>query len=282
MMEGLLTIGEMSKMCNVSKRTLRYYDVIGLIKPALTNKENGYRFYGPYQAGRIFLVKQMQEMGISLEDVSKCVKEKGTEISIEEFFNHIIEREIGIQEEIKNLVTQQRKIRDYISQYEKIKKQLNSVDKKVNIIFIDKRYLINKEFTGKLNEQMFGRTFAEIGCVLQNLGNNKGELLPQIGGCFHGDRNKDSCINNIGFFMTEEIKLDPFQLTKIEEGYYATYRYIGEYNQIDKQYEILRNYLKGLNYCLKNFCIEIYQLSANITLNEREYITELQIPIKFE
>lgn len=41
----LYTIKEMAEMAGVSARTLRYYDTIGLLKPAFTN-EAGYRFYG--------------------------------------------------------------------------------------------------------------------------------------------------------------------------------------------------------------------------------------------
>ncbi len=279
MNNGLLTIGEMSKICNLSKRTLRYYDVIGLIKPAYTNKENGYRFYEPYQVGRIYMVRQMQELGISLEDVSSCVKEKGAKISIKDFFVLINRRKIEIQEEMKALEKQKNEIGTYISQYDRIEEQLNHVDEEVHIKFFDRRYLISKRFVGKLNNQMFGRTYAEIGCILQKSDQSRCELLPQIGGYFYGERNNESCINDIGFFVDKKTKLDSFQQTEIEEGYYAIYRYVGEYKQIDKQYEILRKYLTGLNYSIKDFCLELYQLSVNITLNEREYITELQIPI---
>ena len=41
----MYTIKEMAEMAGVSARTLRYYDTIGLLKPAFTN-EAGYRFYG--------------------------------------------------------------------------------------------------------------------------------------------------------------------------------------------------------------------------------------------
>lgn len=39
----MYTIKEMAEMAGVSARTLRYYDTIGLLKPAFTN-EAGYRF----------------------------------------------------------------------------------------------------------------------------------------------------------------------------------------------------------------------------------------------
>ena len=41
----MYSIGELSELAGVSARTLRYYDRLGLLKPAHTN-EAGYRFYG--------------------------------------------------------------------------------------------------------------------------------------------------------------------------------------------------------------------------------------------
>ena len=40
----LFSIGQVSKMFNMSHDTLRYYDKIGLVKPSI-RKENGYRYY---------------------------------------------------------------------------------------------------------------------------------------------------------------------------------------------------------------------------------------------
>ncbi len=39
----MLSIGEFSKICEVSTKTLRYYSEIGLIYPDEINPENGYR-----------------------------------------------------------------------------------------------------------------------------------------------------------------------------------------------------------------------------------------------
>ena len=41
----MLSIGEFSKICQVSAKTLRYYDEIGLLRPEEINPENGYRYY---------------------------------------------------------------------------------------------------------------------------------------------------------------------------------------------------------------------------------------------
>jgi hypothetical protein len=41
----MLTIGEFSKICRVSPKTLRYYDQIGLLKPSQVSSDSGYRYY---------------------------------------------------------------------------------------------------------------------------------------------------------------------------------------------------------------------------------------------
>lgn len=41
----MLSIGEFSRVCGVTSRTLRYYDKINLIKPSHIDIASGYRFY---------------------------------------------------------------------------------------------------------------------------------------------------------------------------------------------------------------------------------------------
>ncbi len=41
----MLSIGEFSKICKVSTKTLRYYAEIGLILPSEIDPKNGYRYY---------------------------------------------------------------------------------------------------------------------------------------------------------------------------------------------------------------------------------------------
>lgn len=42
-MKELYTIGEVSKLIGISSQTLRYYDKIGVVKPAFVNEATGYR-----------------------------------------------------------------------------------------------------------------------------------------------------------------------------------------------------------------------------------------------
>ena len=53
----MLSIGQMSKICAVSVKTLRHYDKIGLLKPRYTDAANGYRYYEEDQIGTMLLIQ---------------------------------------------------------------------------------------------------------------------------------------------------------------------------------------------------------------------------------
>lgn len=47
--EGLLRIGEVACLLNLSVGTLRHYEQMGLLEPAYVDQASGYRYYGTRQ-----------------------------------------------------------------------------------------------------------------------------------------------------------------------------------------------------------------------------------------
>lgn len=68
-MQKLFSIGETSEINGVSIKTLRYYDKIGLLKPAYIDKTTLYRFYTYDQFIYIDLIKRYKDTGMSLKDI---------------------------------------------------------------------------------------------------------------------------------------------------------------------------------------------------------------------
>lgn len=65
----LLSIGEFSRICKVSSKTLRYYEEIGLLIPDEINPENGYRYYSIGQLKRMLFINRMKAYHFSLEEI---------------------------------------------------------------------------------------------------------------------------------------------------------------------------------------------------------------------
>lgn len=62
------TVQKLGKMAGVSTRTLRYYDEIGILKPARVNS-SGYRIYGQNEVDRLQQILFYRELGVSLENI---------------------------------------------------------------------------------------------------------------------------------------------------------------------------------------------------------------------
>ncbi|HEY9059617.1 MAG TPA: MerR family transcriptional regulator [Pseudobacteroides sp.] len=62
------TVQKLGKMAGISSRTLRYYDEIGILKPARVNS-SGYRIYGKQEVSRLQQILFYRELGVSLEDI---------------------------------------------------------------------------------------------------------------------------------------------------------------------------------------------------------------------
>ena len=65
------SIREVARASGVTARTLRYYDEIGLLEPALIGG-NGYRYYEPEQLLRLQQILLLREIGLDLATI-RCV-----------------------------------------------------------------------------------------------------------------------------------------------------------------------------------------------------------------
>lgn len=66
----LYRIGMFSKISKTTIKTLRHYDEVGLLAPAHTDKENGYRYYTTQQLFQLHEIIGLRQMGFSIPEVS--------------------------------------------------------------------------------------------------------------------------------------------------------------------------------------------------------------------
>ncbi|WP_078382438.1 MerR family transcriptional regulator [Sutcliffiella halmapala] len=66
------TVQRLAKMAGITSRTLRYYDEIGILKPARINS-SGYRIYGQAEVDRLQQILFYRELDVDLENIKKIV-----------------------------------------------------------------------------------------------------------------------------------------------------------------------------------------------------------------
>ncbi|WLQ42080.1 MerR family transcriptional regulator [Streptomyces laculatispora] len=70
---ALMTIGAFARLSRLSAKTLRRYDELGLLRPALVDPVNGYRYYGRAQARTARLVAWLRRIGMPLARITEVI-----------------------------------------------------------------------------------------------------------------------------------------------------------------------------------------------------------------
>lgn len=70
----MLKIGDFSRISQVSIKSLRHYDAIGLFRPCRIDPENGYRYYSVEQLVEVNHILALRDLGFSLEETAQLLR----------------------------------------------------------------------------------------------------------------------------------------------------------------------------------------------------------------
>ncbi|MGQ3380910.1 MerR family transcriptional regulator [Priestia endophytica] len=106
MKEKNLTIGELAKLVNITARTLRYYDNIGLLTPS-DYKEGGHRLYSLDDYKRLQQIQSLKFLGFSLKSIEDLLTETYTpQKNLDEAIDFKTRELLAQKEEIERTINQ--------------------------------------------------------------------------------------------------------------------------------------------------------------------------------
>ena len=109
-----LTVSQFAKLHNVNKRTLHYYDEIGIFSPDYKG-DNGYRYYDYMQGVDFEYIKMLKELNMGLDEIKRYIDNPN-----EEDFKEIAEVKIKeINQEIKLLNRRKEVLEDKLQKLSK-------------------------------------------------------------------------------------------------------------------------------------------------------------------
>lgn len=101
----MLRIGEFARICNVSSRTLRYYDSIGVLEADYVDTYSGYRYYAPDKLAVYHSIEDYKEIGFSLDEIKMLLSASSEQKQkmFEERRRSLLSEKQAIRERIKQL-----------------------------------------------------------------------------------------------------------------------------------------------------------------------------------
>lgn len=270
---AMLKIGEFSKLSRVSVRMLRYYDEIGLLKPAEIDPFTDYRYYREDQlpiAGRITALK---DIGFTLADIVKILKIYDDGEQLESYFS---ER----QKELEKTKLETLHRLTLLDATRKRLRKEKTMNYDVTIKTIPERYAATVHMTIPRYEDE-GMIW---GVLAEETGGMK--LVPA-----------DPCLCAVTFldgeYKEENVEVMAWKTVKgsypdtknvkfttLPEVTVASCTYKGSYSLITDVYAAVVPWIKENGYELDGPMFNIYHVSPHETSNPDEFVTEICYPVK--
>ncbi len=99
-MEKFLSIGEVVKIKGVTHRALRHYNDLGILIPAYTNADTGYRYYAKNQMIILDVILLCVALHIPLQNFKQYTSEKGI-IDVKHLIDDAKDKALAMQKEIE-------------------------------------------------------------------------------------------------------------------------------------------------------------------------------------
>jgi DNA-binding transcriptional MerR regulator len=188
-----LKIGEFSQMMQVTVKTLRHYEQKGLLLPSEVDEWTGYRYYSVEQMQRLNTIRQLQNLGFSLDEIKEMYEEGSPVPSVDQLNEKIekTERQLQLLEARRNQLLEWTSSRKKIKTMEKF-----SIQSLPEIIVASHREVIpNYAALGPLCVGKIGPEMQRLGCK-----------CPAPGYCFTIEHNKEYRPTDIDIEYCEQVE----------------------------------------------------------------------------
>ncbi len=154
----LISIGQFSKICSVSIKTLRYYDKVDLLKPAKVDDFTGYRYYNEEQLKDMLTINRLKRYGFSLIEIKAFLSEKDKRVLFSKLKKQLknIKNDIGYKKmllsELNDLITDFERTGEFMS-YEN--NYIVYLEKSDELALLSSRQNMSVEEFGKYYGEIF-------------------------------------------------------------------------------------------------------------------------------
>ncbi|MBU3146277.1 MerR family transcriptional regulator [Clostridium sp. CF012] len=264
------SIGEMSKLQNISVQALRYYDKIGLLKPSYINEKSSYRYYSAKHFVILDLIKQCKAMGLSLDEIKELIENY---TSFDSILNIISKQKEMVDSKIKELNIMKNNI-NFLE--ERIK---NSLEEGINDVFIkynEERKFIKYNNTKRYTEE-FEINLSEILVAMeQKYSSSNKELAFAVS--YQDVKKYDELIyNNMLISVSERITDNDNNLITLPKGEYITLNFDDDYNDTSKYYKSLIEYIDRKNIEVSGDFYEVYIMTRVSNDGTERSLGQIQI-----
>jgi effector-binding domain-containing protein len=266
-------IGEFSKLSQVTVKTLRYYDEIGLLKPAEIDRFTDYRYYSADQLPRLNRILALKGLGLSLDQIARLLED---DLPPDQIRGMLRLKQMEIQEQLDTEAARLARVEQRLRQ---IEQEETMPRQEVALKQIPAQPVASvRDTIPTLKDlgQLFGEIFAYLGQHRLN------PVGPPIG-IYHDKafRERDADVEvavPVGGPVPKGERVRAYELPAVDEM--ACLVHAGSYDSFGASYGQLMGWIEASGYRMVGPPREIYVRGPESGDDPSTYVTEIQVPVE--
>lgn len=269
-MEWYLSVGQTSRLFNISSETLRHYDRKGILKPII-DENNGYRYYTWKEMEVLDLILEGKYLEIPLKDIKESLDKNSAQgqLDLIEYQEKVIDEKIRHLEKLKKGVCERKRILNEILSFKNNYEfnTLNIVHKSKTILYIKLSDVANNKI--KQKDPSLRNMYLEEWLQIYKI-NNKNEIYEDD--VFFGiDTNS---IDNLELLAGNIGKSKEYNKKFVEVKFYGSLNNIEDYIK-----DIVNYFYKDISTIKDDIDVTVRYIWNIYNKEESNYLVEISIPI---
>jgi DNA-binding transcriptional MerR regulator len=268
-MENLVPIGRFSKICRLSVSSLRYYDEMGLLRPALVDPDTSYRYYTLSQVRVAETIRLLRALDMPLDEVHHYLGESNPS-AVRELLNRHQRRMEERVEEGQRILAYLRRLQDSDA-YQPAEVRART---------FDRQYAHG--ISGCVPEQEVSGTWRALADQLRHNCERHGLVKhAPIGALFPDPVHNEDAVNLTVFVPMPEACEAGGRIAAlwIDAGMAATITHFGPYPLLHRSYEQVFRWMQSHGHEAAGPPREIYRVGPTEVVDPNSYETEVIWPI---
>lgn len=268
-----INTGDFARLCNTNKRTLLYYDEIGLFRPAFTDA-NGYRYYSENQCDLFFTIRCLQEIGMPLKEIRSYIEHRSPEA-----LQQLLEQQKQkVQQELQKLHRIQQVIDNKLGLVELSRQpQVTAHIGSVGLEQLPQEYLvISPPINTDEHDKVFAALCSHIGyCSRHHL--NAGHPYGAMVSTAFLAQEQWGCYSHFFTKVVDEPAGHPCHIKPA--GEYAVTYLAGDYYNATPAFRLLRDFLVQHQFRHGEFCYKEAVLDEVSRSDPSGYLTRISVQV---
>ena len=266
----MFRIGEFSKLCKTTIKTLRYYNEVGLLKPEYIDDETNYRFYSTRQILELHHIQALRQIGLSIMEI-KLIQDGH---NMEEILHN---RKRELEEELREGRDQISRINFMLSGSEaESMRQYQGIIKEIPECIVYSKRLTIPGYSS------YFQIIPGIGAAVQEANPDLKCAIPEYCFCVYLDgeyREKDINIEFCEAVTRFGNEVEGVVFKKMEPVVVASVMHKGSYEKLPNAYAYLFKLVEENGYIAAGNPRESYIDGIWNAEDPGEWLTELQLPV---